>query len=308
MNFSEEVKAELINVKYRSDKDKRAFLSAYVRTAGSVGVRAGRVGFEISTDSRRIADYVSAVVKDLYGIDGEIKPTKKNRTTVVFIGETSEKALSDMGIISRDESGVSVKLGAEWSVVEEESEKVAYVRGAFLGGGSVTLPSSDGSTGTGYHLEFVFTNYRIATDFCEILSEEYFLPKLIERKDNYIVYMKTRDEISDLLALMQARLGVLKLAELAVEKDMKNNYNRQINCEVSNMTKQIDAAVKQIRAINRIEETVGLDRLPKEIRLVAEARVKYKNDTMSELSEKLGITKSCLNHRLRKIVELSEQI
>ena len=123
-----------------------------------------------------------------------------------------------------------------------------------LGGGSVTVPKKVANSSTGYHIEFVFTNYQAATDFCEILSEVYFLPKLTERKETYIVYIKNRDEIADLLATMGATKAVLDLSELAVEKDMNNTENRRLNCEMSNMTKQIDASVRQIRAATRIEE------------------------------------------------------
>ena len=116
------------------------------------------------------------------------------------------------------------------------------------------------------------------------------------------------DEISDLLALAGASKAVLKLAEITVEKDMNNNYNRQLNCEMSNMSKQIDASVKQIRAIEKLYASLGKDGLPPPLKSVAEARIKNRGMTLTELAETLGLSKSCLNHRLRKIVELSETV
>ena len=107
---------------------------------------------------------------------------------------------------------------------------------------------------------------------------------------------------------MGAAKAVLDLSEIAVEKDMNNDMNRKINCEMSNMVKQMDASVKQIRAINRISETKGLNSLPLPLKQVAEARLKNNKSTLSELAEILGISKSCLNHRLRKIVEISEEL
>ena len=109
-------------------------------------------------------------------------------------------------------------------------------------------------------------------------------------------------------AIMGAAKAVLDLSEIAVEKDMNNDMNRKINCEMSNMVKQMDASVKQIRAINRISETKGLNSLPLPLKQVAEARLKNNKSTLSELAEILGISKSCLNHRLRKIVEISEEL
>ena len=186
--------------------------------------------------------------------------------------------------------------------------RAAYVRGAFLGSGSVTVPEEGKSGNTGYHLEFVFSNYQTATDFCEILSEAYFMPKLTARKESYVVYFKTIDEISDLLAFIGATKAVLTVSEIAVEKDMNNDMNRKINCEMSNMVKQMDASVKQIRAIDKIEETIGLKSLPEGLRQVAEARLKFKKNTLSEIADELGITKSCLNHRFRKIIEIAENL
>ena len=107
---------------------------------------------------------------------------------------------------------------------------------------------------------------------------------------------------------MGASKAVLKLAEITVEKDMNNNYNRQLNCEMSNMSKQIDASVKQIRAIEKIDDAIGRESLPNPLKTVADARINNRGLTLSELAEKLGISKSCLNHRLRKIVELADNL
>jgi DNA-binding protein WhiA len=313
MNFSEEVKNEIISVEHQSLCCKKAFLASFLRTAGSVGIRGGNVGIEMATDIKEVAEKISAIIKDLYGLEsvfskGVDKPRKKDRTVFSCIDENSIYLLIDLGIIEVDEDGANIKLNINWEIVEDECCKAAYVRGAFLGSGSVTIPKTDGSSSTGYHLEFIFSNYQTATDFCELLSEVYFMPKLIERKDTYIVYLKTIDEISDLLAIMGAEQAVMKVAGLAVEKEQKNNYNRKLNCEISNMSKQMSASAKQINAVLKIDQVVGIDTLPENLQQVAKARLKNKNLTMTELADKLKITKSCLNHRLRKIVEISENV
>lgn len=311
MNFSEGVKAELIKIEYDSACCERAALSAFIRSAGTVSVRGGRVGFEVTTDGD-YAEYFSAFLKKLYGavpeiISGEDKPSKKNRVTLT-VEDGGTEILCDLGITEVDDQGVALKLNLDPYIVENDCCKIAYIRGVFLGSGSATLPRTEGSSSTGYHIEFVFTNYQTATDFCELLSEVYFLPRLAERKGSYIVYLKSMDEISDLLALMGANKSVLTLSELSVEKDMNNRENRRLNCEMSNMTKQIDASVKQIRAAQKIDEVIGLASLPEPLRLVAEKRREFKGMTLAELAAELKITKSCLNHRLRKIVEISENL
>lgn len=313
MNFSEEVKSEIIEGKNLSLCCKKALLSAFLRTAGLVVARDGNVGIEFSSDSKDVARKIASFIKEIYGFnstlsEGVDKFRKKGRTTYACVEKNSIYMLIDMGIIDVSDGEISIKLNIDWETVEDECCKVSFLKGAFLGSGSVTIPKEDGSSSTGYHLEFVFTNYLTATDFCELLSELYFIPKLIERKETFIVYFKPRDEISDLLAMMGASKAVLKLTGLAVVKEAKNNYNRKLNCEISNMSKQMGASAKQINAVMKIDEILGLESLPESLRAVAKARLENKDLTLSELAEALGISKSCLNHRLRKIVELSETL
>lgn len=310
MNFSEEVKREILGGKETTDGEKKAFASAFLRSAGTLAVKNGKVGFEISTDNalgaKTFAEYFAAVYGLRVTLESDDK--KRNGRVTVSYADDATEILEDLGVLEVDAEGVKLKFGVKWNLVQSDGEKAAFLRGAFSGGGSATLPRSDGGSSTGYHLEFVFGDYVLATDVCEILSELYFMPKLIQRKDAFIVYLKTRDEISDLLALAGASKAVLKLAEITVEKDMNNNYNRQLNCEMSNMSKQIDASVKQIRAIEKLYASLGKDGLPPPLKSVAEARIKNRGMTLTELAETLGLSKSCLNHRLRKIVELSETI
>ena len=313
MNFSEEVKSEILKIKHTSLCCQKALLSAFLRTAGSVEIKGGNIGVTMATDIEETAKEVSKVIRDLYGLTPQIeksvdKPRRKKRTTFSCIEKNSIFLLIDLGIIEVDEEGANIKLNINWETVEDDCCKASYIRGAFLGSGSVTLPKEDGSTATGYHLEFVFTNYQTATDFCEILSEVYLMPKLIERKDTFIVYLKTIDEIAELLAIMGANNSVERLAQIATLKEEKNNYNRKLNCEISNMSKQMGASAKQINAVNKIDQVIGLKELPDTLRTVAEARLKNKDLTLSELADKLKLTKSCLNHRLRKIVEISENL
>ncbi len=312
MNFSAEVKKELVSKTFESACCKHSALSAYIRSAGYTVTEGGKVGFEFFADRYGAAKYFAELIEEMYGlkaekIEAQDKHSDKQKSIYRFVNDESLQVLADLGIVEIDEQGIALKLNIDFYSIEEDCCKVAYIKGTFLGSGSVTIPKAEGGT-TGYHLEFVFTNYQTATDFCEILSEVYFLPKLIERKGNYIVYMKNRDEITELFGVMGAHKAVLTLSSLAVEKDFSNKENRRLNCEMSNMTKQIDASIKQICAIDKIDETIGLDSLPTPLREVATARIENKNMTLSELGQLLDLSKSCINHRLRKIVEISENL
>lgn len=307
MKFSEEVKSEILKKRFSSEGEKKAFLSAALKTAGSLSVSGGKIGFEVSADNRAMPEVFAGYFADVYFLQAQVKEENKKRAryTCVYSSDATE-ILDDLGVIATDAEGVKLKFDLKWDLIKTDEERVAYVGGAFVGGGSVTLPSADGSSSTGYHLEVNFTNYVSATDFCEVLSELYFLPKLISRKEGFIVYLKNRDEIAEFLSLVGAEKSADKLAEVSVEKDLNNNYNRQLNCEISNMSKQMDASAKQILAIRKLRAAVG--ELPPQLEVVARAREEYKNDTLSQLAERLNLSKSCLNHRLRKITELSEEI
>lgn len=313
MNFSEEVKSQILGVKHQPMCCKKALLASFLRTAGSIGIKGGNIGVEMATDIREVADSIAKIITELYGLNpvftqADKSSKKKKRTIFSCIDDNSIHLLIDLGIIEVDQDGANIKLNINWEIVEDDCCKASYIRGAFLGSGSVTIPKSDGSSSTGYHLEFVFTNYQTATDFCELLSEVYLMPKLIERKETYIVYLKTIDEICELLSIMGANKAVEKIANLATLKEEKNYYNRKLNCEISNMSKQMGASAKQINAVLKIEQVMGLKELPENLKTVAEARVKFKHLSLSDLAEKLKLTKSCLNHRLRKIVEIAENL
>ncbi len=307
-NFSERLKTELLSVKFRGESEKKACLSAFVRSAGTICSEHGLVGFELSPSGEGERVFLVSLIKSLFSVEPQtITSVKRGKTTLRVVSEKSVDILCDLGIVERDEEGLAVRLGIDEKLVTDKT-RGAYVRGLFLGSGSVTVPKAERTSTTGYHLEFVFANYQTATDLCEILSEAYLMPRLTDRKETYVVYFKTIDEISDLMALMGAAKAVMEISEIAVEKDVNNDMNRKINCEMSNMVKQMDASVKQIRAINRISETKGLDSLPLPLKQVAAARLENKKSTLNELAELLGISKSCLNHRLRKIVEIAENL
>lgn len=309
MNFSEEVKNEILESDFSDDGEKKAFLSAVLRTAGSLSFVGGKVGFEVVADNPKTVETFAKLFSETYSLPLVVEKNKtKKRANVCRYVDDATEILDDLGVIAIDGEGVKLKFGLKWDLLETEEEMAAFVKGAFVGSGSVTLPKADSGSSTGYHLEVSFTNYVSATDFSELLSELYVMPKHIQRKDNHVVYLKTCDEIAKLLFIAGAENCAAKVEEVSVEKDVNNNYNRQLNCEMSNMSKQIDASVKQICAIKRLEDVFGADNLPPQLAEVAKARVTYKNDTLSQLAQRLGISKSCLNHRLRKIVELSENV
>lgn len=316
MNFSSRTKKELCGKQYDLVCCKLAALSAFVRTAGSIKSVNDVYGFCVTAQSECVR-YFAGIIRELFSarveyVYSSIKSGAKQKEPVGFslITPAAVDILIELGIFKIAGGELVISLNPEGYITENECCKKAYVAGAFMGGGSVTVPSAaeERASSTGYHLEFVFSKYLTAQAFSRLLSEQGFLPKLIARKENFVVYFKQNEEIKDILAYMGASASVMELCDLVVLRNVKNNINRTNNCEYHNISRQIDASIKACAAVKTIETTVGLDALPEELKETAMARTKNGDLTLAELAEKIGISKSCLNHRLRKINEIAESL
>lgn len=314
LNFTEEIKYEIIENGIQDEKCLLAFLSAYIRTSGSVVSRLGEFGFEIITENERTADFISDLLEHRFGVTLTVADAKydrfsgRDKMTFVCIGNAATELLGQLKILDCSDGGFSVNYGIDAFLIGEEETRRAYVIGAFLGGGSCTLPEEQTYSRTGYHFEVVFSNKHIAGDFCELLCDFEILAKLVYRKDNSVVYVKSKEVISDLLNVMSVENCRERLNKIVELKDKTNNENRINNCSVSNIDKTVTASVAQIRAIETISQTIGLQSLGQNLFEVAEARLADTGASMQELADRLKITKSCLNHRMRKIVQIANQL
>jgi DNA-binding protein WhiA len=284
-------------------------LSAYLRTAGTIEIKNGKFGFS-ATQEPAITALMAKIITMLYGETPTIvKEPKSQRTKLILISDVSKQILIDAEILSFDRvKGVSVQLGLKGNLTKKQCCQRALLKGVFLGSGSITVPKLEKSTTTSYHMEFVFSKYVTALDFSHILSDSGYIAKLVERKDSFVVYFKNSEEICDLLVLMGAQIASLELTDIIVKKTVRNNANRVVNCEVSNINKQVEASLKQRNQIQAIINAVGLEKLHPNLRDVATARMEYPEDTLSQLAQRLDMTKSCLSHRLKKIAEIAESL
>ncbi len=188
------------------------------------------------------------------------------------------------------------------SVLEDDCCRTSFLRGAFLAGGSVTDPVKR------YHLELVTDHYHVSRETYSLMLDMGFEPKEATRKGNYVNYFKQSTRIEDFLTTIGAPISAMTLMSQKIEKDMRNAVNRKVNCDTANVTKTVDAALVQIRAIDTISNGLGVDRLPQKLRETAQMRLDNPEMSLSELAELSQLTKSCLNHRLRKLVEMAEGI
>lgn len=307
MNLTEKTKSELCK-QYAVDCCKMASLSAFIRTSGSVIVDGKQIGFSVNGFSKCV-EYFAEIIEKLYSCNPVFTVGGKKNAISGFslVDKNGLAILIELGILRISEGSLEISLEPDSYLLENECCKKAYVVGAFMGGGSLTVPD-ESKKHTGYHLEFVFSKYLTANHFCQLLSSLNFFPKHIQRKDNFVVYFKQNEEIKDLLAFMGADKSVIELSDLVVWREVKNKTNRTNNCMMYNMDKTVDASIKQRSAIKLISETVGLDKLTEELKNTAKARLKYEDATLNELAEILKISKSCLNHRLRKLVKIAEDL
>ncbi len=309
-NFTEEIKNEIIS---SAVTDYDAFLSAFIRTSGSVISKNGFFGFEIITENERTAEFVTSILEEYYNLSLTVSGAKfdlmsgKDKLAFECADEAAEIILLKTGIVGEDDDGKYINFGI-CDGDKQFSNKADFIKGAFLGGGSCTLPEEEVFSRTGYHFETVFSNKLTASDFCDMLCEFEVLAKLVARKDKCVVYVKSKAVISDILSVIGCEKCLDKLNKIVELKDKQNNANRVNNCSVSNIDKNVTASLNQIRDIETIAQTIGLQSLDKHLFDVAECRLADKNASMQELAERLKISKSCLNHRMRKIAELAQSL
>lgn len=314
MNFGESLKNEIFLKPIKERHCKKAFLCGIVRGSGEIFEKDGELGFQFKVGSEETAMQVSLLLKSVFNYDvreisvSEDRLNSKDKIVISVSGSRAYEILNDLGIIIEQNGETLVNLKFYGSITEKECCLRAFIRGLYASCGSCTIPNSQASTNTGYHLEMVFSHYTPALETSEKLAEFGVLTKITRRKDSFIVYIKSAEEIKDFIAFLPAPLSVLKLTDIIINRDLSNNSNRQKNCDLGNVNRQIEASAKQIDAVEKISQTIGLDTLKPDLKETAILRLSNPEDTLTELADKLNVSKSCLNHRLRKIVAIANEL
>ena len=197
--------------------------------------------------------------------------------------------------------GESVALHINFAVLEEPCCRMSFFRGAFLAGGSVTDPKK------GYHLELTTSHQNVSREMLALMRECDFNPKAAARKGNSVIYFKQSEYIEDFLTAIGAPVSAMEVMNAKLEKNLRGSVNRRVNCDAANLDKAVEAAQSQLEAIRSLERQGLLDKLPDKLQETARLRMTYPEDTLAQLAQLCDppITKSALNHRLRKLVELA---
>ncbi len=211
--------------------------------------------------------------------------------------EKIHRIIDAFGFDSRQSPVLHINFG----LLEEECCRAAFLRGAFLAGGSVTEPAKR------YHLELATSHAQASRELLALLADMGRQPGQTIRNGSQVTYFKSSDQIEELLTLMGAPVSAMALMNARAEKELRNGVNRRVNCEAANLDKAVDAAQEQLEAIRRLYRLDRVESLPAALKETIVLRETYPELTLSQLAEEFEppITKSCLNHRLRKLVELS---
>jgi DNA-binding protein WhiA len=209
--------------------------------------------------------------------------------------------LEKLGLVDKEGK---IQSGINKDLIKTRCDQKAYLRGAFLAGGSISNPEGN------YHLEIITNDSVLAADISSLLNSFDLKAKVSTRKNFHIVYLKESEHIFEFLALIGAHQAVFEFENIRILKGMRNQVNRIVNCETANLNKTVDAAVRQLENIRLIERTIGLKSLPENLQEIASTRLEFPDATLKELGEMLNpkVGKSGVNHRLRKIEEIAEKI
>ena len=298
MSFSSNVKQELCRLPINRKLEAAAELYGILLYCNAFTADLVR----ITTESRDLAERLPRLMKKVFGFSFDQEP-EESAGKLLFVMESQEKIhkmFAQFGLsAARD-----VTLHVNYGMLEEDEERLAFLRGAFLSGGSVTDPTKR------YHLEMTTSHYKVSRETCALLIECGFSPKELTRGGNNILYFKQSDYIEDFLTAIGAQVSAMGVMEAKVEKDLRNGVNRRVNCETANLTKVVDASMGQMAAIRALEEAGELDKLPGKLRETALLRKENPEATLQELAAMLEppITKSAINHRMRKLLELARAL
>ena len=258
---------------------------------------------KIITESREFAQLLPALFKKAFNVTFDAFPSLEAPGKLMFQINDPEKIAQIMDLCGFDAAD-TVSLHVNLPLVEEDCCKAAFLRGAFLSGGSVTDP------GKGYHMEIATTHKSVALETWVLMRELGSQNmKSATRSGGTVLYLKQSDLISDFLTFLGAPVAGMGIITAKLEKELNNKVNRRCNCDDANASKVVEAAQEQLAAIRKLEELGVVDKLPVKLRQAAIARKNHPYSALSELAEMMDppITKPAMNHRLKRLVEYARE-
>lgn len=297
MSFTAEVKNEIIN----NELSDVALIS---RLSSIISNSVIEENVRILTENANIARYIFDKFKDIFKINAKVvvRSGYNYNKNYIYILEFDDKVLLDR-------LGIGKNKIPDNFIIDDDEMKKAYISGAFLMSGSINDPKK-----SQYHLELLFDNKEYALFFMNLLNSYYLNSKYLKRDNKYMVYIKESEKISDFLRIINTSNALFYYEDYRIYRDHKNMANRLNNCEQANVDKMIQAATNQINEIKLIRDNGCFELLDDKLKEVCVYRERYPESSLQELSEIISletnnyITKSGLNHRLKKISEFANKI
>lgn len=294
MSFSKQVKNELLQIEYENSCCEKSLLYGMC----IFGKSFSSYGVGIQTENEGIAKLYKSLLTKYCNVKCAVKASPQRRSYTVMLTEKAdcEKILKVFG----HESTGSLKIN--FSNFDCDSCANAFLAGAFLSCGTISDPKKD------YHLEFTVAYLNLSKSLVTLLSECDIAPKATNRKGYNIVYFKDSETIEDCLYIMGASSSMFEMMNVEIVKDIRNKANRTANCETANIEKTVKASYEHICAIEKIKEEKGLDYLKQDLKDVAVLRIENPEASLADMAKLSGLSRSGVNHRLKKIVEIAKDL
>lgn len=296
MSFSKSVKDELVQTEYEASCCKKSLFYGMCIFGRSFDENS----VSLQTENENVAQLYSDLLISLYNIKNEIKQSPGGRNYTVSVCEKQDcaKLLKAFGHTEKGSKKIN------HSVFDCENCRNAFIAGAFLSCGTISSPEKD------YHLEFSIPYFNLSKSLQTLLDEIELKPKYVNRNGYNVIYFKGSESIEDCLYLMGASDAMFEMMNIKIVKDFRNKANRQANCETANINRMVNAVAEQIMAIDKIWKLKGREYLPENLQNAAELRYDNPDLSLIELSQLCNppLSKSGLNHRLKRIVEISKEL
>ena len=310
MSFSGNVKEELSKQWNTARHCQIAELAALISMCGSIIINSSsRYSIKIHSENIAVARKCFTLITKTFNIEADISirrnVTKQSISYSVVVRNHDDalRILQATKLVDDYQGGFEEVQIVNPLVVQQTCCRRAFLRGAFLAAGSMSDPQKS------YHFEIVCPSESMALQIQKLMCGFSMDAKTVRRKRYYVVYLKEGSQIVDMLNIMEAHVSLMELENVRIVKEMRNNVNRQVNCETANINKTVSAAVKQLEDITYLRDHVGFEKLSEGLEEVALARLSHPDATLKELVEFLSppVGKSGVNHRLRKLSEMAEK-
>ncbi len=294
MSFSREVKEELAKQVSKSRHCQVAELAALLAYDGELDVDEEGFYLSLDTENLGLMEKYIILMRHLFSLEPSIALGEKDW----------KRVLETVKMWNMQEEKPHVTRTVDGMLVQQQCCKRAFIRGAFLAAGSISDPNKS------YHFEIACKNEPQAVQMQDMINSFGMDAKIVLRKKYYVVYLKEGSQIVDILNVMEAHVALMELENVRILKEMRNSVNRKVNCETANISKTVNAAIKQVEDIEYIRDTAGLESLPENLREMALLRLEYPEAALKELGTYLNppVGKSGVNHRLRKLSAIAEEL